>query len=132
MKFLFVEIIFPLLILLFLRSLLRSIFAGFRAASVPQGRPREAPPVSIGGELKKDPVCGTYVSTVGSVSQKVISALPSVATNTGQRKSATRRRTAAPGPSVNFKTGGFYAKECDLSGPGTLARNATGSRGPVR
>jgi YHS domain-containing protein len=25
----------------------------------------------MGGELKKDPVCGTYVSPVGSVSQKV-------------------------------------------------------------
>jgi YHS domain-containing protein len=72
MKFLFVEIIFPLLVLLFLRSLLRSVFAGFRSAVVPQPRPQQAPPpVSVGGELKKDPVCGTYVSTVGSVSQKV-------------------------------------------------------------
>ena len=72
MKFLFVEIIFPLLLLLFLRSLFRSVFAAFRSAAVPQTRPRQAPPpVSVGGELKKDPVCGTYVSTVGSVSRKV-------------------------------------------------------------
>lgn len=72
MKFLFVEIIFPLLVLLFLRSVLRNLFASFRSTSVPQSRPRQAPPpVSAGGELKKDPVCGTYVSTVGSVSQKV-------------------------------------------------------------
>lgn len=72
MKFLFVEIIFPLLVLLFLRSLLRTIFAGFRSAAVTQNRTRPAPPpVPVGGELKKDPVCGTYVSTVGSVSQKV-------------------------------------------------------------
>jgi len=72
MKFLFVEIIFPLLVLLFLRSVLRSVFAGFRSAVAPQARPRQAPPpVPLGGELKKDPVCGTYVSTVGSVSQKV-------------------------------------------------------------
>jgi len=72
MKFLIVEIIFPLLVLLFLRSILRNLFASFRSASVPQGRPRQTPPpVPMGGDLKKDPVCGTYVSTVGSVSQKV-------------------------------------------------------------
>jgi YHS domain-containing protein len=72
MKFLFVEIIFPLLVLLFLRALLKNIFASFRSASAPRGQARPAaPPISIGGELKKDPVCGTYVSTVGSVSQKV-------------------------------------------------------------
>ncbi|MBZ5625967.1 MAG: hypothetical protein LAQ69_45850 [Acidobacteriia bacterium] len=72
MKFLFVEIIFPLLVLLFLRSVLKSIVAGFRSASAPQNRARQAPPqVSVGGELKKDPVCGTYVSTAGSLSQKV-------------------------------------------------------------
>jgi len=72
MKFLFVEIIFPLLALLFVRSILKNLFAGFRSAAVPQNRPQQAPPpVSLGGELKKDPVCGTYVSTVGSVSQKV-------------------------------------------------------------
>jgi YHS domain-containing protein len=72
MKFLFVEIVFPLLVLLFLRSALRNIFAGSRSTSVPQSRPQQAPPpVPLGGELKKDPVCGTYVSTVGSVSRKV-------------------------------------------------------------
>ena len=72
MKFLFVEIIFPLLVLLFLRSLLRSVFAGFRSAAVPQTRPRQAPPpVPVGGELKKDPVCGTYVSTGASVTRTV-------------------------------------------------------------
>jgi YHS domain-containing protein len=72
MKFLFVEIIFPLIVLMFLRSVLRNLFASFRSAPTPQARPQQAPPpISVGGELKKDPVCGTYVSTVGSVSQKV-------------------------------------------------------------
>jgi YHS domain-containing protein len=72
MKFLFVEIIFPLLVLLFLRSLLRSIFAGFRSAAVTHNPTRPAASSSPGWrELKKDPVCGTCVSTVGSVSQKV-------------------------------------------------------------
>jgi YHS domain-containing protein len=73
MKFLFVEIIFPLLVLLFLRSVLRTIFASFRSStSVAQNVPSNGPPpVPDGGELKKDPVCGTYVSTVGGVSRKV-------------------------------------------------------------
>ena len=72
MKFLFVEIVFPLLVLLFLRSVLRNIFAGFRSSSAPQTQPRQAPPtVPVGGELKKDPVCGTYVSTAGGISRKV-------------------------------------------------------------
>jgi len=73
MKFLFVEIIFPLLVLLLLRSILRSIFASFRSAATSPDHFRKptAPEVPMGGELKKDPVCGTYVSMVGSVSQKV-------------------------------------------------------------
>jgi YHS domain-containing protein len=74
MKFLFVEIIFPLLVLLFLRSILKNVVAAFRSAAAPPptSGPRPAPPpISVGGELKKDPVCGTYVSTVGSVSRKV-------------------------------------------------------------
>ena len=72
MKFLFVEIIFPLLVLLFLRSTLRNVFAAFRSTATQPDRFRQPPPlVSVGGELKKDPVCGTYVSTVGSVSRKV-------------------------------------------------------------
>jgi len=72
MKFLLVEVIFPLLVLLFLRSLIRSVFAGFRSVSSVPDRVRTMPPsVSIGGDLKKDPVCGTYVSPVGSISQRV-------------------------------------------------------------
>ena len=72
MKFLFVEFIVPLLVLLFLRSVLVSIFKRPNASSAAEKMPiREAPPVPMGGELKKDPVCGTYVSTAASVSRKV-------------------------------------------------------------
>ena len=72
MRFLLVEIVVPLLVLLFVRSLIRSVFAEFRrAASPPARREPSAPPVPAGGDLKKDPVCGTYVSTVGSISQRV-------------------------------------------------------------
>jgi YHS domain-containing protein len=70
----FVRLILPLVLILFVRALVRSIFAGFRAAasaSVPQNRPSQPPPVTAGGELRKDPVCGTYVSAGASVSQTI-------------------------------------------------------------
>ncbi len=66
----FFRIILFLLIFLFLRSLIRSLFAGARSAGI-QNRPPQPPPVPAGGELKKDPVCGTYVSTAGSLSASV-------------------------------------------------------------
>jgi len=71
MRFLFIEVILPLIVLLFLRSLLRAVFSGFKTATTPQTRRPDAPVVPVGGELKKDPVCGTYVSTVGSPSKNV-------------------------------------------------------------
>jgi YHS domain-containing protein len=55
------EFVIPLLIFWFVRSLLRSFFAGFRR---PTPSKSSAPPSSPqpGGMLHKDPVCGTYVS----------------------------------------------------------------------
>jgi YHS domain-containing protein len=71
-RFLFVRVIFPLLVFWVLRSALKSLFAGFQtASSTPQARPQKPPTVSTGGELKKDPVCGTYVSTVASITRSV-------------------------------------------------------------
>jgi YHS domain-containing protein len=69
-RFFFVRIILPLLIILFLRSFIRTIFAGIRTAAM-QSRPPEAPTVKPGMELKKDPVCGTYVSTAASLTRSV-------------------------------------------------------------
>jgi YHS domain-containing protein len=67
-----IELLFPLLLVFFIRAVLRNIFASFQAARGPQQRPtREPPPVQAGGELKKDPVCGTYVSTDASVTRMV-------------------------------------------------------------
>ncbi len=73
MRFIFIEIVLPLLILLFLRSALKGMFASFKQATAVQNRPTpQGPPsVPMGGELRKDPVCGTYVSTVGSPSKQV-------------------------------------------------------------
>jgi YHS domain-containing protein len=70
MRFLFVRILFPLLVFWLVRSVLKSLFAG-SSHRVPQNRASEVPPVTAVGELKKDPVCGTYVSTGASVTRSV-------------------------------------------------------------
>ena len=71
----FVEFIFPLLLLLFLRSILRNVLQAFRgktpARSESPYSPRQTTPVPAGGELKKDPVCGTYVSTAACLTRNV-------------------------------------------------------------
>ena len=65
------EFVIPLLLFLFLRSLLRSLFAGFRrSASRPSTAP-PPPPAHAGGVLHKDPVCGTYVSSDSGIAQTV-------------------------------------------------------------
>jgi YHS domain-containing protein len=67
---LFIEFLLPLLLFLVLRSFLRSMFAG--SGSQPRQAEGTRPtPVQSGGELKKDPVCGTYVSTAASVTRTV-------------------------------------------------------------
>ncbi|HEY2016716.1 MAG TPA: hypothetical protein VGH38_24600 [Bryobacteraceae bacterium] len=71
-RFLFIRVIFPLLVFWLVRSVLKGLFASGRSATVPQGQNRQQPPnVSPGGELKKDPVCGTYVSTAASLTRSV-------------------------------------------------------------
>lgn len=65
MKFLILRILLPLFLFLIVRSLLRGLFAG-TSVSKP-----ETPKVPEAGELKKDPVCGTYVSSVGSPREHV-------------------------------------------------------------
>ena len=69
MKFLLLRIVLPLLIFLILRSVIRTLFASSPAP--PAKRGPDPPPVPAGGELKKDPVCGTYVSAAASLSEKV-------------------------------------------------------------
>jgi YHS domain-containing protein len=67
-----VEFVFPLLLFLFLRSMLRAVMQGLRGKPQPAQRfPRPEPPVSASGELRKDPVCGTYVSTAASITRTV-------------------------------------------------------------
>ena len=70
MRFLLVRILFPLLLFWLLRSVLKSLFAD-SSPRVPQNRASEVPPTTAVGELKKDPVCGTYVSTGASLTRSV-------------------------------------------------------------
>jgi len=67
---LFVEFILPLLAFLVLSKIVRAIFAALRSVSTPRPAPQR-PPAQAGGELKRDPVCGTYVSTAASVTTKI-------------------------------------------------------------
>ena len=70
---LIIEIILPLLLFLLLRSFLKGLFQNKRDLSRRDSppAPKAPPPVFAGGDLKKDPVCGTYVSTSGSVTRTV-------------------------------------------------------------
>ena len=63
------EFLLPLLVFLLLRSLLRSVFAALRPPARPAGQRQQ--PAQSGGVLKKDPVCGTYVSTTSAVTRTV-------------------------------------------------------------
>ncbi|MBZ5582287.1 MAG: transcriptional regulator [Acidobacteriia bacterium] len=67
------EILAYLLLFLALRAFLRGMFAGPRRDSGSSRVETPPPPPSVptGGELKKDPVCGTYVSTAVSLTRKV-------------------------------------------------------------
>jgi YHS domain-containing protein len=64
------QILGCLIIFIVARNILRAVFAPPRDAVTPrpQGPPDSTPTV---GELRKDPVCGTYVSTGASITRTV-------------------------------------------------------------
>ncbi len=70
-RFFILRILLPLLLFLLLRAVLKSVFAGMGSGSV--RRPEAGPPptAASGGDLKKDPVCGAYVSPAVSVTRKI-------------------------------------------------------------
>jgi len=70
LRYFIVDILLPLLVFALLRSFFRSLFPARRDVSR-QPPPPSQPDVVAGGELKKDPVCGTYVSTGASVTRTV-------------------------------------------------------------
>lgn len=70
MRFLY-ELLLPLVLFLALRAIFRQFMGGYRASR--NAHPTGPLPSSTAkiGELKKDPVCGTYVSTAGSLTETV-------------------------------------------------------------
>ena len=70
-RLLFRFVVLPLLLFYVVRAILASIIEGFRSTLSPQSAAKQPPAVRSGGELKKDPVCGTYVSTSASISRTV-------------------------------------------------------------
>ena len=62
-RYLIVDILLPLLLFLLFRSVLKSVFQASKTVTHQPGPRPSEPTVVAGGELKKDPVCGTYVST---------------------------------------------------------------------
>ncbi|MCX6629138.1 MAG: hypothetical protein NTW28_16085 [Candidatus Solibacter sp.] len=73
LRYFIVDILLPLLVFALLRSFFRSHFQSGRNVTRPaQPTPSPSQPnVVAGGELKKDPVCGTYVSTGASLTRTV-------------------------------------------------------------
>jgi YHS domain-containing protein len=70
MRFLFRFVVVPLVLFWLLRGILRSVFDGLNNPTAAKPA-RPMPTVSPGGELKKDPVCGTYVSADASVTKRI-------------------------------------------------------------
>ena len=65
------EFLLPLLIFLFLRSLLRGLLSGLRSRLPQTSGSAPPPPTRAGGTLYKDPVCGTYVSPDSGITQTI-------------------------------------------------------------
>ena len=69
------EMIAVVLVITVLRSVIGIFLKGFgdmfRASSPGQGGGPRPPSVPSGGELKKDPVCGTFISPATAIQKKV-------------------------------------------------------------
>lgn len=70
-RYLILEILLPLFLFLLVRSMIKSMFATGRQVMRRPEPPPDTPQVVVGGELKKDPVCGTYVSASVAVTRRV-------------------------------------------------------------
>lgn len=70
------ELILTVVVITVLRSIIGIVMRGFGEAmrsgsTMPGAGPRRANQVPLTGELKKDPVCGTYIATATSIKEKV-------------------------------------------------------------
>jgi len=70
MRFLY-ELLLPLLLFLALRAIFRQFMGGLRASRQAPSTGKRPSSAATVGELKKDPVCGVYVPTTGSLTQLV-------------------------------------------------------------
>lgn len=65
-----IELLFTILVVVVARALLNSVLKNFaKIGSTP--RPPEPPAASAGGELHKDPVCGTYVAESSAIRRQI-------------------------------------------------------------
>ena len=71
LRLILIRIVLPILLFTFVRALVRSILQGFKTAATPQTTSGSPPPIQAGGELKKDPVCGTYVSSAVAITRTI-------------------------------------------------------------
>jgi YHS domain-containing protein len=62
------EFVFPILLFVVLRSVMRGWLAAPGRSPAP---PRPPEPIAKATELKKDPVCGTYVSSASAFNRTV-------------------------------------------------------------
>jgi YHS domain-containing protein len=68
------ELLMTMVVIFFVRAVLRTIFKGFGDMMRPAPQPNQPnldSHVPMGGELKKDPSCGTYISTATSIKENV-------------------------------------------------------------
>jgi len=64
------KLIVPLIIFLVVRYVLRNVFGAFQSNQA-DGKPQVRTEVPAGGELKKDPVCGTYVAATAGITHQI-------------------------------------------------------------
>jgi YHS domain-containing protein len=70
-RWLFIRFLLPLLVFLIVRSVLKAIAKAFsQVVHAPDSSEPNAANFPSGGELKKDPVCGTYVSQGAAITKK--------------------------------------------------------------
>ena len=60
-----------LVVALFVRQVVALIVRAFSQLTSDGGRPDPVKPPQAGGELKKDPVCGTFVAVASSIKRTV-------------------------------------------------------------
>lgn len=70
-RFFLTRVLLPLLLFLILRYIFKTLSENMKARGSTQGTAGAVPHVRTGGELKKDPVCGTYVSADTAVTREV-------------------------------------------------------------